>query len=388
MLQFTEKGHIFLTVHLAEEVMTSSLEVESMYSLSERPVPAKRRSWENFKIFNQEALGFQQPLSSPTSDLINLIISVEDTGVGIPREAQSRVFTPFMQVGPSISRIHEGTGIGLSISKCLVGLMKGEIGFVSEPHVGSTFTFTVVLSRVHNTSSEYKPSEFLGMKALVVDHRAARAKVTEYHLQRLGIQAQLATGINQVLPTMKNGSLVVKMILVDMETWKKEANLWPPFVSMLRQVDSSDTPKILLLSNPASATGNHSINSTEYISAVITKPLRASMLLVSLQRAMGIGDKDITRNGGQPSLSLRSLLHGRKILVVDDNMVNLRVAAGALKKYGATVICAESGRRAIDMLKPPHEFDACFMDIQMPEMDGYGPLRFYFSRQSICTVLV
>ncbi|ONK72014.1 uncharacterized protein A4U43_C04F14750 [Asparagus officinalis] len=377
-IKFTDKGHIFVTVHLVEEVMANSLEVESgtpyQYSLSVFPIVDKKRSWENFKIFNQDASGYQS-FSSPSLDPINLIISVEDTGVGIPREAQSRVFTPFMQVRPSISRIHGGTGIGLSISKCLVGLMKGEIGFVSEPHIGSTFTFTAVLSRAHSTSNEYKPSEFQGMKALVIDHRPARAKVTEYHLQRLGIHAKLATDISQVLRLMTNGSLVVKMILVDKETWMKEADIWPFFMSILRKVDSSDIPKIFLLSNPSIANKSNSVSSTEYISSIIMKPLRASMLLVSLQRVMGNGDKDVSQNGGPPSLSLRNLLHGRNILVVDDNIVNLRVAAGALKKYGAEVACAESGKKAIDMLKPPHLFDACFMDIQMPEMDGFEATR-------------
>lgn len=67
----------------------------------------------------------------------------------------------------------------------------------------------------------------------------------------------------------------------------------------------------------------------------------------------------------------QSLLHNKKILVVDDNCVNLRVAADALKKFGADVKCVESGKAALEMLQLPHKFDACFMDIQMPEMDGF-----------------
>ena len=68
---------------------------------------------------------------------------------------------------------------------------------------------------------------------------------------------------------------------------------------------------------------------------------------------------------------LQNLLCGKKILVVDDNMVNCRVAASALKKFGATVECVENGKVALKLLQLPHCFDACFMDIQMPEMDGY-----------------
>lgn len=77
-------------------------------------------------------------------------------------------------------------------------------------------------------------------------------------------------------------------------------------------------------------------------------------------------------NGEISRLALRNLLQGRKILVVDDNNVNLKVAAGALKKYGANVVCENGGSKAISLLKPPHQFDACFMDIQMPVMDGYA----------------
>uniref|UniRef100_A0A6V7QUS4 histidine kinase n=1 Tax=Ananas comosus var. bracteatus TaxID=296719 RepID=A0A6V7QUS4_ANACO len=206
-IKFTERGHIYITVHLVEEVMSSSeveKEAQTTSTLSDFPVVERRQSWDSFKIFNKESSAENSSLSS-SPDLINLILSVEDTGVGIPFEAQSRVFTPFMQVGPSISRIHGGTGIGLSISKCLVGLMKGEIGFVSKPQIGSTFTFTAVLTRARSNSSEYKSNEFQGMKALVVDHRPVRAKVTKYHLQRLGIHAELTTDLGELLPKINKG---------------------------------------------------------------------------------------------------------------------------------------------------------------------------------------
>nr|XP_019707528.1 probable histidine kinase 3 isoform X2 [Elaeis guineensis] len=373
-IKFTEKGHIYVTVHLVQEVM-NSLEVEaeaqSVSTLSGFPVADKRRSWESFKIFNQDLPVTELSLLSTYPDLINLIISVEDTGVGIPREAQSRVFTPFMQVGPSISRIHGGTGIGLSISKCLVGLMKGEIGFVSEPQIGSTFTFTAVLTRARSNSNQYKSSVFQGMTALVIDHIPARAKVTHYHLRRLGIHAELASDLNQVLSRITDGTLMVNMVLVDKETWLKDAKLWPHFVSKLRKDDQTNIPKLFLLAEPSSSPKSSPTSTAEYFSTIIMKPLRASLLQVSLRRAMGGGDRDSVQDGGVPHLSLRSLLHGKQILVVDDNIVNLRVAAGALKKYGADVTCAESGKKAIMMLKPPHKFNACYMDIQMPEMDGF-----------------
>ncbi|WOL18718.1 putative histidine kinase 3 [Canna indica] len=374
-IKFTERGHIYLTAHLIEEMNSLHVvaDAHSTDTLSGFPVADRRSIWKSFKILNQESSAPESFHLSSSSGLVNLIISVEDTGVGIPLEAQSRVFTPFMQVGPSISRIH-GTGIGLSISKCLVGLMKGEIGFVSEPQIGSTFTFTVVLRSAHTNANEHKSLEFRGMTGLVVDHIPIRAKVTKYHLHRLGIHTTMETDPNQVLTRLTSRTLRTDMVLVEHDTWLKSITMWSSIISKLKG-DHLDTPKFLLLARPTNSIKSTLPGPMEYISTIITKPLRASMLQVSLRRAMGCGDRENPRHEGLPNLSLLSLLHDKKILVVDDNIVNLRVAAGALKKYGAEVTCADRGKKAISMLKPPHKFDACFMDIQMPEMDGFEATR-------------
>lgn len=383
-IKFTDKGHIFVTVHLVQEVI-DSIEVETESSpkntLSGLPVADRRGSWKGFRTFSQE--GPTCPFSS-SSDIINLIVSVEDTGSGIPLEAQPRIFTPFMQVGPSISRTHGGTGIGLSISKCLVGLMNGEIGFVSEPKIGSTFTFTacftnccpsinVYRSQQINKQPSSAASEFEGMKALVVDPRPVRAKASRYHIQRLGIHVEVVSDLTHGFSGIINGN-VINMILIEQEVWDKDSGLSVLFINNLKKIDCEVPPKLFLLANSINYTRT-SEPSGAHTPTVIMKPLRASMLAASIQRAMGVGNKGNCRNGELPSLSLRSLLLGRKILVVDDNNVNLRVAAGALKKYGADVVCVDSGKKAISLLKPPHQFDACFMDIQMPEMDGFEATR-------------
>ncbi|KAJ8547721.1 hypothetical protein K7X08_011307 [Anisodus acutangulus] len=376
-IKFTEKGHIFVTVHLVEEVIESAEEMESSLksTLSGLPVADKRQSWKNFVGFNQEGCA---SFTSSSLDQINLMVSVEDTGVGIPLEAQSRIFTPFMQVGPSIARIHGGTGIGLSISKCLVKLMKGEIGFVSLPKIGSTFTFTAVFTngrcnwnaqksqQINNQSNSFS-SDFHGMRALIVDPRTVRAKVSQCHMKRLGVHAEVVSDLSYL--RTENG--VTNMILIEQEVWDTDMEKSSLFVKNLTKINDSVSPKLFILAN--------SINSSRAgVSAngfptpfVIMKPLRASMLAASLQRAMGVGNKGNCTNGELSGLSLSKLLQGRKILVVDDNNVNLRVAAAALKKYGADVVCTDSGKKALTFLQPPHQFDACFMDIQMPEMDGF-----------------
>lgn len=201
-LQFTnDRGHIFVSVHLAEEVrqpfesrdgvlkhsstLVPNSSTNSYNTLSGFPVVDRWKSWQKFS----SGTGLPEEYEN-----VKLLVTVEDTGVGIPRDAQSRIFMPFMQADSSTSRTYGGTGIGLSISKRLVYLMGGEIGFVSEPGTGSTFSFTVVLRKGETSSLDskqqyYDPavSDFRGLRALVVDDKSIRAEVTRYHLQRLGI---------------------------------------------------------------------------------------------------------------------------------------------------------------------------------------------------------
>lgn len=159
-------------------------------TLSGCQVVDRWKSWEKFRLLDAMAEG---------TDAVNILVTVEDTGIGIPYGVQSRIFTPFMQADSSTSRTYGGTGIGLSISKCLVDLMGGEIGFVSKPGIGSTFSFTAMFGEGRKNSADmkkYQPDQdvsgFIGMRGLVVDGRGIRAEVTKYHLQRLGIQVHVA----------------------------------------------------------------------------------------------------------------------------------------------------------------------------------------------------
>lgn len=137
---------------------------------------------------------------------------------------------------------------------------------------------------------------------------------------------------------------------------------------LLKQNDCVlELPKIILL-----VTCEYDKMSTgSLVDTVINKPLRASTVAACLQQVLGMEKQQKKELSNGPT-NLRNLLAGKNILVIDDNKVNLRVAASALKKYGARVECAESGKDALSLLQLPHKFDACFMDVQMPEMDGYA----------------
>lgn len=228
--QFTERGHIFVQVHLADNLdlgadekvysglngLSQSEKVQIMSdctfdTLSGFEAADTRNNWENFKLLLSDEMFLPEASTSDKEpDIVTLIVSVEDTGIGIPLRAQDRVFTPFMQADSSTSRNYGGTGIGLSITKCLVELMGGQIDFVSRPNVGSTFTFTAVFKRCNKdaiadtkrTLSEALPTGFRGMKAFIVDGKPVRNAVTRYHLKRLGMAVEVANTVKMMLNSL------------------------------------------------------------------------------------------------------------------------------------------------------------------------------------------
>ncbi|KAG6538768.1 probable histidine kinase 4 [Zingiber officinale] len=407
-VKFTERGHIFVQVHLADHVkMVMDAKAEhglnghaskvnctsangAFNTLSGLEVADYSNTWESFRLLLSDGESLPYTLgngsvSETLADKVALMVSVEDTGIGIPVNAQERVFTPFMQADSSTSRNYGGTGIGLSISKCLIELMGGKISFCSRPDIGSTFIFTAVFQRCRKGAgvdrkrsvSEVLPTCFRGMRATLVDRHPVRSAVTKYHLRRLGIIAADVSTINEALSVLSgqngysNSSHPGKqpsILLIEKDSWdsKIDFRIQNDLLKWKEAGRTNDVPKIVLLLT--AETDKTRIGS--HVDAVVMKPLRTSTIATCLQQTLGMGkvqNKD-THSG---SNFLHHLLDGKNILVVDDNKVNLRVAAAALKKYGAKVECVENGKSALSLLQPPHKFDACFMDIQMPEMDGF-----------------
>ncbi|CAN0877137.1 Histidine kinase 4 [Linum grandiflorum] len=412
-VKFTERGHIFLRVLLEEHAkavtdtkggrfQNGGSDASKFNTLSGSEAADGWSSWDTFKYFvPEEGFGLNNNGSSngitayEASGNITVRVCIEDTGIGIPLGAQDRVFMPFMQADSSMSRNYGGTGIGLSISKCLVELMGGKIEFISQPQVGSTFWFTAVLGRcnkdgingIDKRNSEDLPSNFKGLKAVIVDAKPVRAAVTRYHLKRLGIVAEIATIYKKAVgnTVLEDGSFAPRInsppdiVLVEKDNWLSASDDNSSSVDSRQNGNHAyKSPKRILLATNISKTEFDKAKEAGFEDTVIMKPLRASMVAACLQQVLGTGRKKSqgkgTVNDASPSC-LQNLLCGKKILVVDDNRVNRRVAAGALKKFGANVECADSGKAALELLQIPHSFDACFMDIQMPEMDGFEATR-------------
>ncbi|KAL3502108.1 hypothetical protein ACH5RR_036557 [Cinchona calisaya] len=407
-VKFTEQGHVFVKVHLAEQAK-GIMDSKTIYflnggsegapgghqfdTLSGYEAADDQNRWHAFKhLIADEDIGYDTSSKVKADDNVSLSVCVEDTGIGIALHAQDRIFTPFMQADSTTSRNYGGTGIGLSISKCLVELMGGHISFISRPKIGSTFSFTADFRRceiypvsdLNKPVPDHLPLAFKGFKAILVDAKPVRAAVTRYHLKRLGIQVETVGGIRIVADIYrKNGSLVSAnerkpdMILIEKDSWMSDEDgcsclqVW----NWKQNGHSYKVPKLILLATNISSVQLEKAKAAGFADTVIMKPLRASMVVACLQQVLGLGKKTQGKDMCKGSISLRGLLCGKKILVVDDNIVNRRVAAGALKKFGAYIECVESGKAALKKLELPHDFDACFMDIQMPEMDGFEATR-------------
>lgn len=165
-------------------------------------------------------------------------------------------------------------------------------------------------------------------------------------------------------------STQLAMILIDKDAWDKECHILYT-IKKRRQNgikgDPLNLPKIFLLATHLSSNEQDELKSVGVIDDILMKPLWFSSLIQCYRESLGTENKRVNR---KKVSKLGNLLIDKQILVVDDNAVNRRVAKGVLQKYGAKVTAVESGRAALKMLELPHNFDACFMDLQMPEMDG------------------
>ena len=159
------------------------------------------------------------------------------------------------------------------------------------------------------------------------------------------------------------------MILVDRDAWDEESKILYATKKHRQngiKEDPISSPKIFLLATRLSPNERDEHKSIG-VDDILIYPFWPSNWVQSYREALG---SDKSQLYGKKTSNLENLLRQKRILVADDNAVNRKVAKAILQKYGTIVTCMGSGKAALNLLKPPHSFDACFMDLQMPEMDG------------------
>jgi two-component system, sensor histidine kinase and response regulator len=300
-----------------------------------------------------------------------LHFSVRDTGIGIPPEKQTTIFGAFSQADSSITRRFGGTGLGLAICSQLVGLMGGAIRLESEPGVGSTFHFTVRLAL--GCEPEQEPvrtnrAALQDLPVLAVDDNPTNRRLLGESLRAWGMNPTLsACGIDtlELLRQAARAGTPYPLVIVDARMPRMDGF---QLVEHIKQDPELAGSAVMLLTSSGQR-GDAARCRELGVSAYLTKPAGDSefveAILRALGRPVGVGEPVplVTRH------SLRETQKILRVLVVDDNPVNLHLAVRLVEKQGHSVVAVASGRRALDALEEDH-FDAVLMDVQMPEMDG------------------
>jgi signal transduction histidine kinase/DNA-binding response OmpR family regulator len=312
-----------------------------------------------------------------TADGEDLILhfTISDTGIGIPLEKQEHIFDPFSQADSSTTRKYGGTGLGLSISARLVGMMGGRMWVESEIGRGTQFHFTVLLGVADSKAIEVgtaAPPEILrATKVLVVDDNRANRRILEAMLKRWEMRTTLAASGEEALAQLSaahESGDPHALILTDMHMPKMDGFT---LIEQIRQKTEFSMAIVMMLTS-AGHRGDAARCNELGVAAYLLKPIRQSELREAIARALGAGQQ----GGAIPLITRYSLQDTRdpsatlRILLVEDNAVNQRLAARLLEKRGHRVTATANGREALDALEKG-AYDLVLMDLQMPEMDGF-----------------
>ena len=314
-----------------------------------------------------------------SGDTPQTYFEVRDTGMGIAEKTLEMLFQPFVQADSSTTRHFGGTGLGLSIVRKLVELMGGEIGVSSEVGVGSRFFFTLPLKPAADISPERRIRSEAGGRILIVDDNVTNQRVLSAQLVHAGYSVTTVGSGIAALDELQNGLVSDQhfdMVITDFQMPDMDgAMLGERIIAMPELADTrlvmltsldrhGDTPRLAALG----------------FAAYLTKPVRVRELIDAVARVMSGGPRQWQMET-QPMITLNMLTQpqavqrfGGRVLLVEDNFVNQKVAVRFLERLGCTVEVASNGAEGVAACQE-RQFDIVLMDLQMPVMDGMTATR-------------
>lgn len=303
---------------------------------------------------------------STNASKLNLKFSVRDTGVGIPQPAQRQLFTPFTQADASVSREYGGTGLGLSIAANLVRLMGGEISIDSQVGRGSEFSFVLSLSR--QSINRMPLVGLTGRPVLLNSYNEAISSGIEGMLAAFGAKVARSTDLEEAIrEVLSNEQLQTSEAIVVVDA---DAYLPPDLQSILLPLAGLPEQRRPLVAMAMSTDEALEHDYSDVFSGAVQ--LRYPLGPLALYNSFVARDEP----DSQSQQTAEQRLGGSRILVVDDNTINLDVAKMMLEEEGARVWLAQNGIEALEMLrKPQFKVDVVLMDVQMPGMDGLEATR-------------
>jgi len=294
-------------------------------------------------------------------------LCVEDTGIGIPPEAQSRIFEHFSQADGSTTRQFGGTGLGLAICKRLTELMGGQIRVESTPGQGSRFCIDLRLPRATALAKAQPSSVLSGVRVLVVDDNQTNRDILQQQLEGWRMRVACAEGGEEALLRMAQAveaGVPFDLAILDMHMPKMDGLQLARAIHV--QPQFAGTRLMMLTSSYSNA--DQQARHDAGILRHINKPIRRADLF----RVVGsvLAASPSAPDSPQMQAGFAQLPERRAVLLVEDNPVNQQVAQAMLTKLGMPMALASNGEEALEQVKV-NDYDLILMDCQMPVMDGY-----------------
>lgn len=312
-------------------------------------------------------------LVSNYGSIARVRFEVRDTGIGIAADVIPTLFTPFTQADGSTTRKFGGTGLGLTISRQLVELMGGELQITSELGQGSCFFFEVdfEISKEQCAEIMTECDDLAGTYALIVDDNKTNRNILKHYLEAWGIDHAEAERGDKAMDKARDAVVAGRpfdIIYLDMNMPDINGITLSKVIEADSQIRS--VHRIMLTSS-----GHMSEQECHdaFLVGSLTKPYRQAQLLKLTRQAMGLQKEEppiSVRQNVEPKNSENIFGDHISILLVEDNVINQKVALAMLKKIGLTATVAENGRLGVEAWESKH-YDLILMDCQMPEMSGY-----------------
>jgi CheY-like chemotaxis protein len=295
-------------------------------------------------------------------DRLDLAFAVKDSGIGIPADKQQELFSRFYQAEGSTTRRFGGTGLGLNISRSLVELMGGRIDFASEEGKGSTFrvnlTTTVPQSVEPHSARHRAQLREKRARILLSVGSESRRRLLVRLLNAWGFEVEIASSLEELEAMLSTESSETTITILEQRSEPLE-------LRTLKKLRQPPRRELLLVTSMGA---NTSAILTERCPHLVVKPIRQSKLADTLARALSVPVTPAARPAVSEAARERRLPH--RILLVEDNSDNRRLAARVLEAAGAFVDNAENGEIAVAMAKDTL-YDLILMDLMMPVMDGF-----------------
>ncbi len=303
--------------------------------------------------------------------------AVIDTGIGIPAEAQARLFQAFNQADNSTTRKYGGTGLGLAISKQLVTLMEGCIGVDSQPDKGSTFWFTARFEKQKEGGPKFDHRDLLDVRVLVVDDNATNRQILRHQLFAWKIQKGSAAGGVEALELLREAAAEghpYHLALLDMQMPEMDGLM---LARAIKADPAIAETRLIILTSLGQIFSAEELQAAR-IDAYLVKPVKQSRLFDCLLTVLDGTAADFTRHSQttdktEVPLDL-SRIQKARILLAEDNTVNQKVALAQLHSLGCSADAVANGEEVLSALQQI-PYDLILMDCQMPEMDGYETTR-------------